>query len=189
MDLLKTILQAGNGQVLQQMAAQLGTNPAATQSALTKVLGALGQGVAKNASTPGGLEGLVKALGSGNHSSYLENPSALGQAASIADGNGILGHILGSKDASRALAGQVAGQTGVSADIVKKLLAMAAAAMMGALSQRTQGGQALASQLGTSGIGAGGQNAGLGSLLGMLDADGDGSPVNDILGMAKKFLG
>lgn len=185
MDLLKTILQAGNGQVLQQMATQLGTNPAATQSALTQVLGALGKGVARNAQS-GGLEGLVKALGSGGHSSYLENPSSLGQAAAIADGNGILGHILGSKDASRALAGQVAGQSGISQDLVKKLLPMAAAAMMGALSKQTQGGRALASQLGAPG--GAGQGQGLGGLLGMLDADGDGSAVDDIAGLAKRFL-
>jgi hypothetical protein len=186
MDLLNMILKAGNGQVLQQMATQLGSNPQATQSALSQVVGALGKGVAKNASS-GGLEGLVKALGSGTHSQYLDNPATLGQAATIADGNGILGHILGGKDASVALAGQVAGNSGLSQDLVQKLLPMAAAAMMGALSKSTQGGQALASQLG-GGLGAAGKSPALGGLLGMLDADGDGSPVNDVVGLAKRFL-
>jgi hypothetical protein len=186
MNLLNTILKAGNGQVLQQMATQLGSNPEATQSALSQVVGALGKGVAKSASS-GGLEGLVKALGSGSHGRYLDDPSALGQANTIADGNGILGHILGGKDASRTLAGQVAGNSGMSQDQVKKLLPMAAAAMMGALSKGTQGGQALASQLG-GGLGAAGKSPALGGLLSMLDADGDGSPVNDVVGLAKRFL-
>jgi hypothetical protein len=182
---MSMILKAGNGQVLQQMATQLGANPEATQTALSQVVGALGKGVARTASS-GGLEGLVKALGSGAHGRYLENPSALGQADSIADGNGILGHILGGKEASVALAGQVAGNTGMSQDMVKKLLPMAAAAMMGALSKSTQGGQALASQV--SGLGAVNKGPALGGLLGMLDADGDGSPVNDVVGLAKRFL-
>jgi len=185
MDLLNMILKAGNGQVLQQMATQLGSNPEATQTALSQVVGALGKGVAKNVSS-GGLEGLVKALGSGTHSRYLDNPSALGQKDTIADGNGILGHILGGKEASVALAGQVAGNSGLSQDLVKKLLPMAAAAMMGALSKSTQGGQALAPQLG--GLGNAGKSPALGGLLGMLDADGDGSPVNDVVGLAKRFL-
>lgn len=185
MDLMSLILKAGNGQVLQQMATQLGSNPEATQTALSQVVGALGKGVAQTASS-GGLRGLVKALGSGTHSRYLENPSTLGQADTIADGNGILGHILGGKEASVALAGQVAGNTGMSQDMVKKLLPMAAAAMMGALSKSTQGGQALASQLG--GLGAVNKIPALGGLPGMLDADGDGSPVNDVVGLAKRFL-
>jgi len=185
MDLLNMILKAGNGQVLQQMATQLGANPEATQSALSQVVGALGKGVAKNVSG-GGLEGLVKALGSGTHSRYLENPSALGHADAITDGNGILGHILGGKEASVALAGQVAGNSGLSQDLVKKLLPMAAAAMMGALSKSTQGGQALTSQFGN--LAAAGKSPALGGLLGMLDADGDGSPVNDVVGLAKRFL-
>ena len=185
MDLLNMILKAGNGQVLQQMTAQLGSNPAATQSALSQVVGALGKGVAKNASS-GGLEGLVKALGRGTHSRYLDDPAALARADTIADGNGILGHILGGKEASVALASQVAGKSGLSQDLVKKLLPMAAAAMMGALSKSTQGGQALASQLG--GLGAAGKSPALGGLLGMLDTDGDGSPVNDVVGLAKRFL-
>ena len=186
MDLMSMILKAGNGQVLQQMATQLGSNPEATQSALSQVVGALGKGVARNATSSGGLEGLVKALGSGTHSRYLDNPSALGQTDTITDGNGILGHVLGGKNASVALAGQVAGNSGLSQDLVKKLLPMAAAAMMGALSKSTQGGQALASQLG--GLGAVNKGPALGGLLGMLDADGDGSPVNDVVGLAKRFL-
>jgi hypothetical protein len=185
MDLLNMILKAGNGQVLQQMATQLGSNAEATQTALSEVVGALGKGVAKNASS-GGLEGLVKALGSGSHSQYLDDPAALARADTIADGNGILGHILGGKEASVALAGRVAGNSGLSQDLVKKLLPMAAAAMMGALSKSTQGGQALVSQLG--GSGTAGKSPALGGLLGMLDKDGDGSPVNDVVGLARRFL-
>ena len=185
MDLLNTILKAGNGQVLQQMTAQLGSNPAATQSALSQVVGVLGKGVAKNASS-GGLEGLVKALGSGNHGRYLDNPATLAHADTNADGHGILGHVLGGKDASVALARQVAGSSGLSQDLVKKLLPLAAVAMMGALSKSTQGGQALASQFG--GSGTAGRSPALGGLLGMLYTDGDGSPVNDVVDLAKRFL-
>ena len=184
MDLLNTFLQAANGQALQQMSGRLGASETQTRSALSQVIGVLGKGMARNTSSAGGLEGLVKALGSGGHARYLENPAALAQPDAIADGNGILGHLLGSKDVSRQVAQSVSGQTGMAPDLVKQLLPLAAAAMMGALSQKTAGGQSLA---GSMQAGAGGGSP-LGGLLGMLDADGDGSPVDDLIGMAGKFL-
>lgn len=184
MDLLNTILQAANGQALQQMSGRLGASEADTRSALTQVVGALGKGMARNASSAGGLEGLVKALGSGGHARYLENPASLSQPEAVTDGNGILGHLLGSKDVSRQLAQRVSGNTGMAPDLVKQLLPIAAAALMGALSQKTGAGQSLSASMRP---GAGGASP-LGGLLGMLDADGDGSPVDNLLGMAGKFL-
>ena len=184
MDLLNMILKSGNGKVLGQMASQLGADETATQTALSQVLGVLGKGVARNAGATGGLEALVGALGKGGHAKYLDDPTALTRPDAIADGNGILGHVLGSKDASRAVAAQVSGQAGVSEDLVKKLLPMAAAAMMGALSKQTNSGSALAQAV----PGRAGAGSPLGGLIGMLDADGDGSAADDLLNMAGRFL-
>lgn len=184
MDLLDTILKSANGDVVGQMAARLGSSQTDTQAALSQVLGVLGKGVARNAAATGGLEALASALGKGGHSKYLDDPSALAAPAATADGNGILGHILGSKDASRAVAARVAGKAGVSEDLVKKLLPLAAAAMMGALAKQTNGGTGLAQ----AAPGRAAAGSPLGGLLGMLDADGDGSAADDLLGMAGRFL-
>ena len=60
---------------------------------------------------------LLSALTNGNHSQYLENPELLGQQSTVAEGNGILGHIFGSKEVSRSVAGQAAEQTGIGSVI------------------------------------------------------------------------
>src|SRR4030042_2732135 len=98
MDLLNMLLNQGGGQAVQQLAKNFGLNQNQAASALTNLLPALSQGLARNASTQGGLESLLGALTGGGHQRYLEDPSILGQQESIDDGNGILGHILGSKE-------------------------------------------------------------------------------------------
>jgi hypothetical protein len=126
----------------------------------------------RNASAEGGLKDLAGALSRGSHQRYLDDPTALASDAAIDDGNGILGHLLGSKDASRNLAAQAADKTGVDVDLVKKFLPVVAAAAMGAVSKGSKGG-----------------GSGLGSLLGnLVDADGDGLDVGDLLSLGKKFL-
>ena len=46
----------------------------------------------------------MSALSSGNHGQYLDRPASLADPAAVTDGNGILGHLLGSKDVSREFA-------------------------------------------------------------------------------------
>ena len=109
----------------------------------------------------------------------------LAGGAGIAEGIGILGHILGSKDSSRNVAARAAGQTGVSADLIKKMLPMIATLVMGALSRQ-------AGQQGMAGAGAGSGGGQSGDTLGMLnsflDADRDGSAIDDVINLAKKFF-
>ena len=90
----------------------------------------------RNAASAGGLESLAGALSSGRHERYIDSPEALGGEDTIQDGNGILGHILGSKDASRQVARNAAAQTGIGEDMLKKMLPVVAAMTMGALSKQ-----------------------------------------------------
>ena len=175
MDLLKTILSATNGGATATIASKLGLNEADAAKVLARLAPALGQGLAANSSSAKGIGGLLAALQKGNHQQYLEHPELAGADSGVSEGNKILGHILGSKDASRALAGQVAEDTGISGDLIKRMLPMVATLAMGALSQQT----ARASDPGS-----------LGSMLGgLLGGDGKGgSPVNDLLGMAGKLF-
>ena len=72
-------------------------------------------------------------------------------------GNDILGQIFGSKDVSRGVADEVAGSTGLSSDLLKKMLPMLAMAAVGymmkqrsapAASAQSGGGGALGGILG-----------------------------------------
>ncbi len=181
MDLLNMILNQGGGQAVSQLAKNFGMQESQVAAALSNLLPALGQGLARNASAQDGLDSLLGALAGGRHQRYLEDPSILNQEDSIGDGNGILGHILGSKDVSRQVAQHASERTGIGVDILKKMLPMVATLAMGALSRQSANAQ-------NSNPGASASD-GLTSILGsFLDADRDGSIADDVLGMASRFF-
>jgi hypothetical protein len=59
--------------------------------------------------------------------------------AGVDEGNGILGHLFGSKDVSRAVAAQAAQATGIGQEILKQMLPVIASTMMGGLYKQSTG--------------------------------------------------
>ena len=179
MDLMDLLSATGGNNSLGEMAGKLGL---ASQDA-SKLVGALApalmRGIQKNTASDSGLAGFRRALETGNHQRYLDDPASLASTAGIADGNKILGHIFGSKDVSRNVAADAAQRTGLSASMIKKALPMLAGLAMAAMSKKTAGGQELGSKA---------ANGGLGPLAGLIDRDGDGVGLDDVLGLAKKFF-
>ena len=119
---------------------QFGLSEDQTGNALGQLVPALMAGLQRNTSQQGGMEGLLGALSRGNHSQYLDSPELLEQDTTREDGNSILGHVFGSKDVSRAVAGRAAEQTGIGADILKKMLPVVATMVMGGLSKQNADG-------------------------------------------------
>ncbi len=177
MDLLQTILNAQNGQAVDTLGQSVGLSREQTLAAVQGLLPALAGGLAKNVAQPGGLESLEGALTRGGHTHYLEDPARLAQPETIQDGNGILGHLFGSKDVSRQVASQAAAETGIGADILKKMLPMLASLAMGALAQRATRGDNGNVQLGQ------GPGGGLFEMLGpLLGGNRGGGGLGDIAG-------
>lgn len=177
MDLLATMVSGGNGRAVSEIAHRLGLSDGDAKKLIGAIAPALGQGIAKNSADPTSLNNLMKALKTGNHERFLDDPAQAVNDSGIAEGNKILGHILGSKDVSRKLASQASEQTGISDSLIKQMLPMVATIAMSALSKQTSE--------------AGGTDA-LGSLLGNLlggGADGSSPKVDDLLGMAGKLFG
>jgi hypothetical protein len=110
-DLLKLLLD--NTQSAGELGKAVGLDQQAAQGIIGKLMPALTQGIQNNLQDGAGLESLAGALKSGGHQRYMDDPVSLADQAAIDDGNGILGHILGSKDVSRQLATQVGTETGV----------------------------------------------------------------------------
>ena len=100
----------------------------------------------------------------------------------VSDGNGILSHLLGSKAVSRQLADRTSKNTGLESGVLKKILPLVAGLAMGALSKQGNKSGIL------SGLKKSRSSSGLGSLVSLLDSDGDGSPIDDILGIAGKLF-
>ncbi len=173
MNLMEMILNAQGGATAQQAGAQMGLDQAQTQSAIGALLPAISSALKMNTQSPQGLGGLLQALQGGNHEQYLENPQAMAQPETVQDGNAILGHLFGSKDVSRAVAGQAAAKTGLGADVLKKLLPLVATMAMGSLSKQTRQPDMKSALAGLAmqqlmGAGSSPQTTGLGSMLGNL---------------------
>ena len=182
MSLLQSILNTQNGDAVRQLAQNFGLGEDQTMSALSSLILALSQGLQQNVSSSDGLQGLLSALGSGNHQRYVDDVSTLGQQETVQEGNGILGHLLGSKDVSRQVASQAAAQSGVGEDILKRMLPVVATMVMGTMSKQ-------APTFGLQNALGGGESSGvLGMLSTFLDADKDGSVADDVMGFVGKFF-
>ena len=186
-DILGSLLGSrSNSGPVGQIAKKLGIPPELANVAMAAVAPALISGLQKNLSKPGGLDSLLGALKTGGHQKYVDAPDTLGSDDNIADGNAILGHILGSKDVSRNVAGNAAQQTGIDADTLKKMLPMAGSVLMGALSKQTAGGQQVPQSAGAGG--AADPMDMIGQLFGGGDSKGDQPDMDDVLNLAKKFF-
>ena len=196
------ILEAlGGAGGIAQLAQELGIDQQTAMTGAAALLPAVLGGFKKQAQAqPNGLDGLAGMLGGLGGGGLLDAVLAP-QATPIDQGNAVLGQIFGSPDVSRQVAGQASGATGLSPELLKKLLpivAMAAAGMMA--KSASAGGAAAPAQGGLGGLlgqvmgGLTGGSAaapaaagGLGGLASMLDFDGDGNPLDDIMGMAAKL--
>ena len=166
---------------LSEIATSLGADQGMVESAASAALPAIIAGMAKNSQQPQGAESLSKALG--DHSPSIFD--ALGPIlAGGGDGGKILGHILGSNQ--KDVGQNISGQSGLDLGLVMKLLPILAPLVMGYLSKEKEdkgldaGG--LGSMLDQERSDAESKQPGLGGLAAILDGDGDGSIVDDILG-------
>lgn len=197
---------------LQSMAKELGVSEAQVASGAAALTPAILGGFKKQAQTQpaglGGLGDLLGQLGGGGLLDQVLSP----QPTDVSRGDDVLGQIFGSKDVSRAVAQNASAQSGLAPDMLKKMLPMLAMLVTGYLAKQ-QGGDAAApaSTGGASGGGLGGglggllggllggqapagaasvaaAGGGLGGLMSMLDANGDGNALDDILQMAGKAM-
>jgi hypothetical protein len=177
MNLMNILLDNQNSAAVGQIAKNFGLSESAARDAIADMAPALMRGMQRNTASPEGLEQLTGALSKGNHQRYVDQPETLAEESTLADGNAILGHLFGSKDVSREVASHAAGSTGLDEGLLKKMLPVVASLVMGSMSKQATAG-------GTSS--ADGSDGGL--LGQLLDRDGDGSVMDDIMGMAGRFL-
>lgn len=176
-------------QLISGASAQTGQSTDKTSSVLNMALPFLLGAMKKNASTPDGAAGLLGALSGKHDGSILDNLGGLfsgGVDQSVQqDGEGILGHILGNSRPN--VENALSQKSGMDIGSVAQILKVAAPILMGVLGKQTR-------QNSIS------DSSGLGSLLGgmmgsqsapkdqsfiesLLDADGDGSIIDDVAGM------
>jgi len=195
-DILGNLLQSalGGGQAEAQpqidvggLASQFGLSPDQANAAVGALLPAILGGIQKTEAS-GGLGDLANIAG------QMSAPHQ-----DVDGGNSILGQIFGSKDVSRQVASHASTQTGISDTILKAMLPIIAGLVAQQVAKKMGGGalggiagSVLGSLLGGGAAqaaaptgGAGGMLGNLGGLASMLDSNGDGNPLDDILGMVQ----
>jgi hypothetical protein len=193
---------------LQSIARELGVSDTQAASGAAALLPALLGGFKKQAqSQPAGLEGLGGLLGQLGGGGLLDDVLAP-QPTDVSRGNNVLGQIFGSQDVSRAVAENAASQSGLAPALLKKMLPMLAMLVAGYMAkqqgadveaqpssaQPSSAGGGLGGLLGTllggQAAGSGGATPGAGApgLASMLDLDGDGNPLDDILRMLSRVM-
>ena len=177
MNLIEMLVNAQGGNAVRNMSQQFGLDDNQTRSAIEQLAPVIAAGVRRNAQSGQGMADLLNALQRGNHNRYVDDDGGLEDM--MTDGNGILGHIFGSKDVSREVASRAADNTGLSSGILKQLLPVIASMVMGSMSKKTQApglqdiiGDVLGGALG----GGGQQGGGLGDILGSVLGGGDATP-------------
>ena len=196
-DVMELIQRQLTGQVLDNMSEQLGTNPlqtaSAAQSAINVLLGAL----TKNSSNQDGASALAGALERDHDGSALDDilgsvMGSLGSSPSKSlNGAGILGHILGTRQ--NPMIDMIGRMTGMDKSSTGRLMMMLAPIVMGALGKTKKeenldtGG--LSDLLRNTTTQQREKSAQMDIFSKMLDADGDGSAMDDLLKMGGSILG
>lgn len=175
--------------IISGVAGSTGNDTNKTGSVLTMALPVLMQAMKRNASTPQGAEGLLGALSSKHDGSILDNLGGLFSGGVdqnvMTDGEKILGHVLGNKQQNVQSA--LGAKAGMDAGSVAQILKVAAPILMGVIGKQSRQ-QNVSSSNGIGDL--------LGGMLGgnspqqeqsflesILDADGDGSVIDDVAGM------
>jgi hypothetical protein len=175
-------------QLIKGASAQTGQPEDKTANVLSMALPVILGSMQRNAATPQGAQSLNNALNDSRHDgSILDQLSGLlgnsGKDSLVENGAGILKHVLGGNQ--QRVEQNISKTSGVDANSVAQIIKMAAPILMGIL-----GNQKRKDQVGESGLGDL-----LGSVLGknthhdqsflesLLDADGDGSVIDDVAGM------
>ncbi|MBY8976608.1 DUF937 domain-containing protein [Rhodobacteraceae bacterium NNCM2] len=204
MSLLNMLQQAQGGQGLGALARQFGLDEQQVNGLAEILAPTIATGAKKRAEQPGGVEAMLGQMMGENQGRYLDDPTAAAAPEAQAEGEQFLEQIFGSREATQELGQAAAERSGVQPDIVSQLMPAIAAMMQGGMQREmpdssiqgmmesmnmgggaSQSGGGLMGMIGSllGGASSGGQDGGLdfGALANMLDADGDGSPLDDIL--------
>ncbi len=177
-------------QLISGVAGQTGQPENKTADVLSMAMPLLMGAMKKNASTPGGAQGLMNALSSKHDGGILDDLGGLfggGVDNSVMDdGAGILGHVFGAKQPQ--VENALSSKSGMDAGTISQILKIAAPILLGYLGKQTRqqnvsSPDALSGLLG--GLMGGGSAANKQQSLveSFLDSDGDGSVIDDLAGM------
>jgi len=132
--LYEILNNAHDGEGMTALGAEFGLTPTQTEAAVTALLPAISMGLKQSTATPHGLGSLFSVMGQQQdlQDMYDDPETAFGQEG-VAAGKDALSVIFGSPDVSRAVVDQAQNFSGVSSDILKKMLPVLAGLVVSGL--------------------------------------------------------
>lgn len=172
-----------NPAIANTIAKQVGIDVNDAGSIIGKLAPILMGGAKSNLQSDKDSGGLLKQIEDNRYADMLDKPDNvnMGDNSFIEMGNDILSNLTGSKENSREVASHVEQETGISSTIIKSILPMLAPMVIGALTkQATPTVNEFQNQERSTGLDS--------VLASFIDQDNDGSMIDDVMGMAAKFI-
>lgn len=214
MSLLKLLEQAQGGQGLSQLASQFGLDEGQA-GGLAKMLAPAIGSAAKKRAEGGGAADILNALQGEAQGGLFDDAAAAAAPEAQAQGANFLDQILGGTSARQDLAMAASERSGVEQSKVDQFMPALAAMLQGGMQKQTPDSSIQSMLGGLGGLAGGGQSSSggggimgmlggllggrgrsqdqtqdsggaLGGLMSMLDADGDGSVLDDVLDRVMK---
>ena len=182
------------GKDLSKLASQVGGSEGEVKNGIMAALPAMLAALNKNTGTEEGAKSLNQALETKHDGSVLNNLEGYLKNPDLKDGAGILNHLFGAQTSNVAQA--VSASSGLSQEGSIKMLQMMAPLVLGVLGQQKKENNLDAKGVGNltsmfaSNLTSNKNVSGImGTVTNMLDSNKDGNVVDDLLGLAGKFLG
>jgi hypothetical protein len=169
MNILETMLSAGGGGIVNQLASQFGINADQATAATSALLPALAGGL-KERLASGDAFGITDLINSGKLTRFFDNPASLGTPAALDQGRTLLSKIFGSGDTGD-LVSKVANKVGLGSGLIHSILPIAATLLGGFLSKKAAAGGNLT------------------DAVGELASVGHSGLLDSVKGLASKMLG
>ena len=147
MNLFDIMQSAQHGQALPNLAQQYGLSLQQAQAALDALLPAFSMGLQRQTRDPYAFGSLAQMMTASPYARFFEAGGYGIPVGAQNAGNDVLSQLFGSREVSQAIAAQAAATSGVSQAILKQMLPVIAAMLMGGLS-KTSSNQGLGGILG-----------------------------------------
>ena len=168
-----------NPAIAKSIAKQVGIDIEDAGSIIGKLAPILMGGAKSNLNSDKDSGGLIKHIESKKYSDILDKPDEHLKNSNFKEvGDEILAELTGSKENSREVAKHVEKETGVNSSIIKTILPMLAPIVIGVLTKKS-----------STSLENNSSSTDLTEVLSsLIDQDKDGSIIDDVMGMATKFI-
>jgi hypothetical protein len=176
MNILETILKNGlDENILGAISSKTGIDTSSIQDIVSQVAPQLVDGAKQNFASDNDSSNLIDMISNSDLDALKDNPDTIDSS----DNSNMLGELFSSLDTNESdVADALSAKSGIDASSIASLLPMLAPLVMGALNKTTN-----LSSTDTSDT-----NNITSMLTNFIDQDNDGSVVDDLMGMAKKFF-